>query len=189
MPIIDPIFAFIMISFVVLLAWAAVTDVRSFTIPNRINLAILALYPVYVVASPGAVDWTGGLVCGLVAFGIGAFMFAMRWIGGGDVKMIAVASVWAGPAFITEMILIICLIGGIHSILEGVRGGYPARYWRLAKNFAGQVFGSKLYSSIGGGTQSGGAGAAEEKTVFVPYGVAIFAGGLYVAVNLIKSSV
>ena len=186
MPLIDPITAIILIALVVLMALAAISDVRSFTIPNRLNLAILALYPIYVVVSPTPVDWQGGLICGLIAFGVGAFMFAMRWVGGGDVKMVAVAAVWAGPALISEMLIIICVVGGIYSILEGIRGGYPARYWRRFKSFLANLVDRKLIADATGGAE---VASDQEKPVFVPYGVAIFIGGIFVAANLFKSSV
>jgi hypothetical protein len=81
-------------------------------------------------------------------------------------------------------VLIVCLIGGIYSILEGVRGGYPARYWRKFKQYIGRLFDNKLLAHTGGGGPVSG-----EKQVFVPYGVAIFIGGFFVAVSLINSGV
>ena len=153
MPITDPLIVVVLFSFVVLMALAAISDVRSFTIPNRLNLAIFALYPVYVLASPKPIDWQGALFCGALAFGIGAIMFAMRWIGGGDVKMMAVTAIWAGPGLIFEMLMVVCVVGGLYSVLEGVRGGYPKRYWRRFKTLAHRVFSSKLLSHIGGGAE------------------------------------
>lgn len=191
MPIADPLLVIVIFSFLTLMALAAINDVRSFTIPNRLNLAILALYPVYVIAAPPPVDWQGGLACGAIAFAIGAFMFAMRWIGGGDVKMMAVAAMWAGPEWIYGMVVIVAVIGGIYSILEGIRGGYPGRYWRRIKGIVARAFDHKLLAHIGGGRRMGdGADAVvgDEKPVFVPYGVAIFVGGFFVAVNLLRTS-
>jgi len=186
MPFIDPVTIAILVALVVLLAIAAINDVRTFTIPNRLNLAILALYPVYVIVSPTPVDWQGGLTCGLLAFGVGAIMFAMRWVGGGDVKMVAVTAVWAGPELLTEMLIVVCVVGGIYSVLEGIRGGYPARYWRRFKNFMSNLIDRKLLSNATGGTE---VASDQEKPVFVPYGVAIFVGGFFVAVNLMNFSV
>ena len=43
-----------------LLIWAAVSDIRSYLIPNKIPLALVALYPAYLLAGFAAARlWTG----------------------------------------------------------------------------------------------------------------------------------
>ena len=59
--------------FALLLLWAAWSDIQSFTIPNRVPLAIALLYPAHVIASPVPVaNWLhieGGRITSLqVAF-------------------------------------------------------------------------------------------------------------------------
>ncbi|MBL6931229.1 MAG: hypothetical protein ISR46_06980, partial [Rhodospirillales bacterium] len=53
---------FVISLFLGLLVLAAINDVAEYRIPNRINLAIAALYPAHVLASPVSVDWMGGLI-------------------------------------------------------------------------------------------------------------------------------
>ena len=43
-------------AFAGLAGWAAYVDYTRYIIPNRICLAIAALYPLYVIAAPHAVD-------------------------------------------------------------------------------------------------------------------------------------
>ena len=49
-------------AFVGLLLAAAISDIRSMTIPNGVSIALAILYPAYVVVT-GA-DWLGGLIAG-----------------------------------------------------------------------------------------------------------------------------
>lgn len=91
------------VPFAVLLAVAAVRDATSFTIPNWISLALVALFPVtaFAVGLPLA---TIGLQAGVgaAALVIGMVMFALRWVGGGDAKLAAAAALWLGwPAAVT----------------------------------------------------------------------------------------
>ena len=80
-----------------LLVLAALTDLRERRIPNWLTGGVAALYPVYLAAQPDP----GGLAGGArprrrwsVVVGLG--LFARELIGGGDVKLIAALSLWAG---------------------------------------------------------------------------------------------
>ena len=164
----SPIDGAIMLAFATLLAMAALSDFRSYVIPNRLCLAILVLYPAHVLASAAPVDWVSGLMAGGIVFGIGAVMFAFRLTGGGDVKLMAAAGVWAGLEMLPMMLALVMVVGGCYSLFEAIRLKYPQRILRrLLKR--DQV------------RPSGG------KDV-VPYGVAISTGGLYVALTLFISS-
>jgi prepilin peptidase CpaA len=88
------------------LAWAAVGDVKTYRIPN--------LLPALVVVGFLALAWfepprflTGGLLTGLAVFGLGALLFARRLMGGGDVKLLAATSLWCGPEQLTQFALVI----------------------------------------------------------------------------------
>lgn len=91
------------VPFAVLLAVAAVRDATSFTIPNWISLALVALFPASALAV-GLPLATIGLHAGVGvgALVIGMVMFALRWVGGGDAKLAAAAALWLGwPAAVT----------------------------------------------------------------------------------------
>ena len=151
---------FVIALFLGLLVLAAINDVAEYRIPNRINLAIAALYPAHVLASPGSVDWMGGLIVASCALVVGIVLFALRHMGGGDIKMIAATALWAGPLGITDFLIITALVGGVLAIakLAPVRAG--------------------LAMTIGRFT-----GVEDKETQFVaqiPYGVAIAFGGFSV---------
>lgn len=160
--------AAILLSFATLLAMAALSDFRSFVIPNRLCLAIVALYPAHVMASGVSVDWASGLTAAAIVFGIGTVMFASAMIGGGDVKLMTAAALWAGLELLPMMLLLVIAVGGCYSLFEAIRLKYPQRLLRrLLKREQAQSAAGKD---------------------FVPYGVAISTGGLYVALTQFISS-
>ncbi|MBL6933242.1 MAG: prepilin peptidase [Rhodospirillales bacterium] len=107
---------FVITLFLGLLMLAAINDVAEYKIPNRINFAIAALYPAYVLASPATVDWIGGLIVCATMLSIGVILFVFRRMGGGDVKMIAATALWAGPMGITDFVLFMVITGGVMAV-------------------------------------------------------------------------
>ena len=98
--------AVVLAAFPCLLIVAALRDLVSFTIPNWMSAAAAAAFaPAALVTGLG---WHAvGLhaVVGLVAFFVAVAMFALRWIGGGDAKLMAAAGLWLGwPASITFIV-------------------------------------------------------------------------------------
>ncbi len=156
---------FVITLFLGLLALAALNDLTEFKIPNRICVAIVALYPVHVLASPQSIDWLGGLVVGGLALVFGIVLFVMRAMGGGDIKLIAATALWAGPGGIVDFIGISALAGGVMALIMLS----PMRY-SLAMAF----------------DRSGNRDACEALLGCVlPYGVAIAIGGFVVAAHLL----
>jgi prepilin peptidase CpaA len=87
----------VLIIFPALLIVAALTDLTSFTIPNRLSLLLAAAYPLAALALGRPFGEIG--IC--LAIGAGALvvavgMFAAGWIGGGDAKLLAAAALWLG---------------------------------------------------------------------------------------------
>ncbi len=108
---------FVITLFLGLLGLAVVSDIESLRIPNRICLVIAALYPVHVLASPEPVDWLGAIAVAAGVFVVGLVPFAAGVMGGGDVKLIAVTSLWAGPAMFLEFVVATTVIGGAIAIV------------------------------------------------------------------------
>ncbi len=104
-------------SFVGLMAVAAFEDFRRFTIPNWLTLSIVALWPVYLVAAPSLAAAIGGVCCALGVFIVGALLFARGYIGGGDVKLLAAAVLWAGPAGRPALLIVTALVGGVLALI------------------------------------------------------------------------
>ena len=85
-----------MTAYVALFIACAATDVLSLRIPNVLVGALIALFLfVCVVHAPQSIWWSH-VVPAVIAFGLGATLFFTGYMGGGDVKLFAVAVLWVG---------------------------------------------------------------------------------------------
>lgn len=108
---------FALAGFGALVIWAALSDIRDLIIPNRIVVAILLLYPVHASISDVQVNWPTDVFIGAVVFFVGAFLFRMKFVGGGDVKLLAAVTIWAGSGLALPMILVTVLAGGVLGVI------------------------------------------------------------------------
>lgn len=96
-----------------LLVWAAVTDIQSRLISNRLNATIALLAPVYWL-SIGLPLWPDVLIqigLGLGILAIFATLFAMGMMGGGDVKMLAAIALWLPLGALVSLLVLMALLG------------------------------------------------------------------------------
>src|SRR5262249_43332674 len=102
-----------------LMAVAAFEDLRRLVIPNRLILALCVLWPFYLAVAPKLILASGAVAAGCAAgvFAVGALLFARGLIGGGDVKLLAVATLWAGPAATPALLVSTGLLGGLLSLV------------------------------------------------------------------------
>jgi len=105
-----------------LLLWAAITDVKYRRIPNKIVLSIFGLFILWAtlhlskdVDFYGTIFWP--LVTAFIVLAVGAGLFAMRLMGGGDVKLLAVMALFAGPVLSFPFVLYVALSGGILALV------------------------------------------------------------------------
>ena len=98
-----------------ILVFAAVVDVRTFTISNRLNLTVAALAPLYwwsVALSP----WPGiamQVATGGAVFALLAAAFYAGMMGGGDVKLAAALALWFSPAMTVKFLVLMSIAGGV----------------------------------------------------------------------------
>lgn len=102
-----------------LLVAAAVVDVRTFTISNRLNLAVAAMAPLYWWAA-GLPLWPDSLV--QLGSAVGVFLllalaFCAGMMGGGDVKLAGALALWFPPAATVRFLVIMSLAGGIVTLI------------------------------------------------------------------------
>ena len=110
--------AALLTAFPVLMIIAALTDITSFTIPNRISgLLFLAFFPAALVLFRPFGEIGVDAAIFLVALVAGMGMFAAGWIGGGDAKLFAAASLWLGLAAQPTFLLVTALSGGALAVL------------------------------------------------------------------------
>jgi prepilin peptidase CpaA len=139
-----------------LLLGAACWDLASFTIPNFINVAVIAIFPLFALAAGLPLTAVGlHLLAGFFGLAIGFALFALGYIGGGDAKLFAGIALWMGFADLMPYALLASVFGGFLTLAL-----LMVREWPLPQLLARQPWILKLHDSRSG----------------VPYGVALAAG-------------
>jgi len=145
--------------FSAIMSYAAISDMLTMTIPNRLSLILLAGFFVFAALfglPPAAIGWH--LLAGLSVLAITFGMFAMGWIGGGDAKLAAVTAVWCGFPGLLPYSMMASIFGGALTLgmLAGRKVPLPA--------FARWPWLLRLHDAKTG----------------IPYGIALAAAGLAV---------
>ena len=98
-----------------LMATSAIEDLRRLIIPNVMIVGLCVLWPLYVATAPMLTLAAAGFaaLCAAAVFLAGALLFARGLIGGGDVKLLAAATLWAGPAATLPLLVLTGLLGGL----------------------------------------------------------------------------
>ena len=159
------VYQIVVMIFAGLVLTAAITDIRSLTIPNRVSAAICMLYPAFVLTAQTPVPWLEALAVAAIALAVCFFLFARGWLGGGDGKLIAAITLWAAPDYVVEFILITTAAGGVLAVALWFRS-------RLSHATIPNLEPEDSPNSTASKRQ-------------MPYAVAIACGGLYVAFTLI----
>lgn len=161
--------AFHTILFIVLVAMAAWTDVRSRRIPNEIVVTGFgaALLLRALVGFDAHVD---GLQGAGLAFLVVLPLFALRGIGGGDAKMLIMVGAFMGPERLVPALLVTAVVGGVMAVAAMVRQRVAVR---VLRSTAGLVAYGLTLGRAGTRATVDMPGA-----VTVPYGVAIAVGAV-----------
>ncbi len=146
--------------FPALMAFAALFDVFTMTIPNRVSLALVSAYvlistsyalPLHAVAL--------NLSCALVILTLTFGLFCMGWIGGGDAKLTAATALWLGWENLFDYAVAASIAGGLLTLCI-----ISLRFAQLPERLLRIGFVARLADKANG----------------VPYGVALAAAGLLV---------
>jgi prepilin peptidase CpaA len=107
----------------VLLLMASWTDIRSRTISNELNaaIAILAVVWWWYSGEPLWPDIALRIGVALIVFAVFAALFAVRMMGGGDVKMIAALALWLPLPALMTMLIVMALAGGAITLFLLIR--------------------------------------------------------------------
>ena len=146
--------AWLALIFAILLVAAAAQDSVQLKISNIIvGLVLLGAVVAAVVVGPELALWQNlAILAGLIA--IGMPLFAAGKLGGGDVKLLAVAAAWFDLGQLPRMLIAVFIAGGVLALVVLV-----LRAFRWSEEARRRV----VILKAGGG---------------IPYGVAIAAGAL-----------
>lgn len=89
-------------------------DITRYIIPNWLNALIAALYPVAVFISPEPLDWKMALAAAGLFFTVGYVIFVLKFMGGGDIKLLTVTALWIGFSIaLAKYIMLVAVLGGL----------------------------------------------------------------------------
>ena len=146
--------------FPLLMIFAALADLFTMTIPNRVSLVLIAAYLLLALYLRLPLATVGLHVsCGLAMLALTFTMFQMGWIGGGDAKLAAATALWLGWPALFEYGLAASLIGGALTVAI-----LALRHYDLPEKLLSVGFIAKLAEKNGG----------------VPYGIALALAGLMI---------
>jgi prepilin peptidase CpaA len=113
---------------------AAFTDLKRRQIDNWLTLGIAAATPLFWWASGLAlwpdVAWQFGVA--LASFVVLAGLFALRAMGGGDVKLLTALALWIPPLWFLKLLVVMALVGGVLTVVLGAWHVARRRRDRLA---------------------------------------------------------
>jgi len=139
---------------------AALSDVATMKIPNRLVLVMLAAFPVVALVSGMHMDVAlNHLMAGGMVLAGGFALFAVGWIGGGDAKFAAATALWLGLPALVPYIVYAAIVGGVLTVALVLLRRFQLPLQMLSVRWVGRLH----------DTRSG-----------VPYGVALGGAGLFV---------
>ena len=152
--------ALIFVVFPFCMVFAAVSDMLSMTIANRVSLVLVVTFA--VVAPLTGMEWTAygwHFAAAGLALSVTFAMFAIGGMGGGDAKLIAASSLWLGFSFnLLGYLVISSVIGGVLTVL----------ILMYRKSPLADVTGQNMFLRHFADRKSG-----------IPYGLALGLGGLF----------
>jgi prepilin peptidase CpaA len=151
--------------FAVVMAFAAFEDFRRLVIPNLLPVILCIAWPLHFAATPSLVGALSAIGCALAVFIVGAALFARGFLGGGDVKLLTAATLWAGAAGTPSLLVLTGLLGGALTL------------------FLLMPFGAQLAEASRAFMGPSAISANHAAAKSVPYGVAIAGAGLIVILS------
>ncbi len=144
--------------FSILMVYAAISDLLTLTISNRISAALVLLFVVMAFACGLPVrEILWHLGCGAAVLVVAFFLFARGWIGGGDAKLAAATAIWLGFDHLGDYALSASILGGLLTVsIIGLRK------WPLPGIFLARQWATRLHDPGTG----------------IPYGIALASAGL-----------
>ena len=124
----------LLIALAIALVTAAITDLRSRQIANWLTGAVAIGAPLFWWVS-GLSLWPGVALqfgVALAAFAILVGLFAIRAMGGGDVKLLTALALWIEPLLFLQLVFVMAILGGLLTLAFGAWHIMRRRKDRLA---------------------------------------------------------
>lgn len=155
-----------------LLLAAAICDLRTRRIPNRLTFGGATAALLLSLAAPhhgGGLLWAlGGLALGLVLM---LPLYLLRALGGGDVKLMAMAGAFLGPEGTWQAVIFVFVVGGILAMVYAL---WHRVVGKLLRNALKTV--QLLFMTVAAGIRPDARASAAQSVGSLPYGVSIALG-------------
>lgn len=107
----------VLVAVSLLLVAAAVEDMARLRISNILPLLVMLLFPVWVAVAGWENDvWQNGTLF-LAVFALGCGLFALKWMGGGDIKLLTASALWFDWSAALPWFVYVTVGGGILALL------------------------------------------------------------------------
>jgi prepilin peptidase CpaA len=106
------------------LFWVALTDLKEFKIRNEFVAILVGLFVVHALSSGAWVSMQWNFAFALLMLLGGAYAYSLQQIGGGDLKLLAVAFLWTGPWFAAPFVILLLIFTGAYYV--AARFGFAA---------------------------------------------------------------
>jgi prepilin peptidase CpaA len=98
--------------------FAGVRDLTTMTIPNWLTLTLAVAFFIFApLADMPLVEIALHVAVGFAVLIVGMGFFAMRWIGGGDAKLMAAVALWLGWTQAIPYFVVASVLGGALTLL------------------------------------------------------------------------
>lgn len=153
--------ALILVVFPFCMVFAAVSDMLTMTIANRVSLLLVAVFAVVApLAGMSWADYGWHFAAAALVLSITFSLFALGVMGGGDAKLLAATALWMGFSLeLLQYLVYASLLGGVLTLLIMMYRGSPLSTFT----------GSNVFLRHFANTDAG-----------IPYGVALGISGLIV---------
>ena len=149
--------------FIMSMVLAIIVDLHSMTIPNRLVGVVIFSFVIFAFGvNFSLMGFFWHLLVALAALGITFGAFALGWMGGGDAKLIAATALWFGPTLaFWDYLFLASFFGGVLTLVMILARA-------CLRPTTGHASVDRLLDPASG----------------VPYGVALGAAGIVVAMGL-----
>jgi prepilin peptidase CpaA len=98
------------------LFWVALTDLREFKVRNEFVAILAGLYLIYALCSGAWTSMQWNFAFAFLMLLGGLYAYSLRQIGGGDLKLLAVAFLWTGPWFAAPFAILLAIFTGAYYV-------------------------------------------------------------------------
>jgi prepilin peptidase CpaA len=117
----------VLVAAAAVLFYAALTDLRHFTISNELIVVLILLFVLYTTVSGRWSDLPMNVGFAVVIFVFLILFYARGWMGGGDVKMLTVALLWTGIHCALAFAILLLIFSSLHSAIAKISGAVARR--------------------------------------------------------------